>query len=286
VNPFETPPVTPRVCYDGFVTTLDRDLLLLAERAAAAWPTLDRSPEEFATFLRDDVLPRVRSTAVEELHADDLFLVWACRAGDARAWRELDRLFLAKVAAYVSRIDPSPSFGDEIRQRLAEKLMHGRDGGVAKLAQYTGMGPLAGWIRVAAVREAHNARRDRKPNVDADDTPLVDGGDDPELLLLKQRYASEFKQAFASVLASLSADERNVLRLHYLDGLTIEETGRAYGVSRATAARHIAAARERIIEAVNGALRARLGQGGPDADSVLALVKSQLDLSLKRHFKA
>lgn len=266
-------------------SVIDRDLLLLAERAAAAWPSIERSPHEFATFLRDDIIPRMKSGSPEELHADDLFLVWACRAGDERAWRELDRAFLAKVGAYVSRIDPSPSFGDEIRQRLAEKLMHGREGGVAKLAQYTGLGPLAGWLRVAAVREAHNARRDRKPNVDAYDAPLVDGGDDPELLLLKQRYASEFKTAFASVLASLTADERNVLRLHYLDGLTIEEVGRAYGVSRATAARHIAAARERIIDAVNAALRAKLGQGGPDADSMLALVKSQLDLSLKRHFE-
>jgi RNA polymerase sigma-70 factor (ECF subfamily) len=256
----------------------DRDLLLLAERAAATWSSIDRPAEAFAAFLRDDVLPRVENVSLDELHADDLFLVWACRLGDERAWRELDRVFLSKVGAYVSRVDSSPAFGDEVRQRLAEKLME-------KLAQYTGMGPLTGWLRVAAVREAHNAIRERKPNVDADEAPLVDGGDDPELLLLKQRYASEFKAAFASVLASLSADERNVLRLHYLDGLTLEEVGRAYGVSRATAARQIAAARDRIIQEVDAALRVRLGQSGAHADSVLALVRSQLDLSLKRHFQ-
>jgi len=56
---------------------------------------------------------------------------------------------------------------------------------------------------------------------------------DPEMLLLKQRYAAEFTDAFKAVLVTLSSDERNVLRLHYLDGLTVEEVAQTLGKTAA-----------------------------------------------------
>jgi RNA polymerase sigma-70 factor (ECF subfamily) len=269
------------------VETFEADLLRVAREAAAAWPGVSLAPEVFVAHLRErlsdegDAAPE----ALAKLHAADLFLACACLHGDAAAWRELDRQHLSRVPQFVARIDASPAFSDEVRQRLAERLVSDPDGRPGKLTLYTGRGPFGAWLRVAAIREAQNGKRRGKKQVDPDDVVLAANEHDPEIRLLKQRFAKEFTDAFKSVLPTLSADERNVLRLHYLDGLTIEEVGKTYRVSRATAARWIASARDTIIERTQAALGDRLGENAPGAQSMLAFVKSQLDLSLARHFE-
>src|SRR5690606_9244490 len=149
------------------------------------------------------------------------------------------------------------------------------DGG-AKLAQYSGRGPLAAWIRIAALREAHTITRRQKHAVDADDLPLRAPDHDPELALLKRRSVSVFRKAFTAVIGGLSENDRTLLRLHYLDGLTIEEVGKASRVSRASAARLLAQVRERIVKRVERTLRDDFGAHAPGARSLLDLVRSQL----------
>jgi RNA polymerase sigma-70 factor, ECF subfamily len=260
----------------------------VARAAAAVWPKIVVDHGVFVAHVRERLpnAPEEAERALERVHGADLFLACACLHGDAAAWRELDRTYLARVGEFVGRIDRNPAFADEVRQRLAEKLVHDADGGPAKLALYTGRGPLGAWLRVAAIREAQNAKRGpgNRASVDTEDVQLASPDHDPEVQLLRRRYAAEFKEAFQAVLGSLAADERNVLRLHYLDGLTIEEVGKAYRVSRATAARWIADARGKIVDRVQKSLGERLGRSGPAADSLLAFVRSQLDLSLRRHF--
>jgi RNA polymerase sigma-70 factor (ECF subfamily) len=241
-----------------------------------AWPGIDVPAEAFDAFVRE----RFEGETPNPAHLSDLYLACACLRGDGRAWRELDRAFLRMVPGYVARIDRSAEFGEEIRQRLAEKLLHGE----AKLASYSGRGPLAGWLRVAAVREALNAKRGITACELDDKLVLVHDGDDPEIQLLKRKYAREFGDAFKEVLASLDADQRNVLRLHYVEGLTLEDVGKAYKVSRATAARWIADAKRILAERTYGALSARLGEDEPGPRSLISLVRSQLQPSLFKHF--
>ena len=258
------------------------ELRRVAQESAAAWPSVKLPIEVFIAHLRERL--EEGEGALAKIHATDLYLVCACLHGDEAAWRELDRHHLQRVAAFVARIDAAPAFADDVKQRLFEKLVKGPDG-PGKLGLYTGRGPFGAWLRVAAIREAQDGKRRVKRTVDADDVALVATDHDPEVQLLKQRYAKEFTAAFKAVLVTLTADERNVLRLHYLDGLTIEEVGKSYRVSRATAARWIASARDTIIERTQAALGDRLGESAPRPQSMLAFVKSQLDMSLARHFK-
>jgi RNA polymerase sigma-70 factor (ECF subfamily) len=263
---------------------LDDALAAFAREAARDWPQLRIPAEDFVEHVRARLPADDPEGALAEIRAADLLLAFACLRGDEAAWRELDRACLSKIQEWVARIDRSPTFADEVRQRLAEKLAS--DGkGPGKLAQYTGKGPLWAWLRVVAIREAHTIVRGGKKAVDADDVPLRAGGLDPELELLKRRSADTFKKAFAEVLASLPDDDKSVLKLHYLDGLTIDEVGKAFRVSRASAARLIAAARDRIVKRVERTLRDQLGANAPGAHSLLALVQSQFDLSVARHFR-
>lgn len=262
----------------------EAELRRVANDAAAAWPGVALPLDVFVTHLRERLEHGDDGAALAKLHAADLYLACACIHGDEQAWRELERQHLQRVPSFIARIDASPAFADDVKQRLGEKLLKDADG-PGKLALYTGRGPFGAWLRVAAIREAQNGKRRGRKTVDANDVALVASDHDPEVQLLKQRFAKEFTDAFKAVIVTLSSDERNVLRLHYLDGLTIEEVGKTYRVSRATAARWIASARDTIIERTQAALGDRLGDSAPRPQSMLAFVKSQLDLSLARHFK-
>ncbi len=262
----------------------DSELQTLARTSAAAWPGVGLPLDVFVVHLRDRIGETDTAVMVQGIHLADLYLACACLHFDPLAWRELYRLHLSRVPQFVGRMDASRAFIDEVRQRLSAKLIGDSDS-PAKLALYTGRGPLGAWLRVAAIREAQNLKRRTKRMVDANDVALKATAHDPEMHLLKHRLAVPFAECFQEVLATLSADERNVLRLHYLDGLTIEEVGKAYRVSRATAARWLASARQTILERTRAALGYKLGESAPRGESLLAFVGSQLDMSLHGHFK-
>jgi RNA polymerase sigma-70 factor (ECF subfamily) len=269
----------------GDDSALDGALVQAWDDARAKWPGITLGPDSFYERLGRlhmagaDPLQHVTTVAT-----GDLALALACAQGDASALSHFDSRFLSAVGDYVAHIDRSTGFVDELRQQLREKLLVAEPGSEPKIAEYTGKGALGGWLRVTAVRAALNQKRSMKRLVgQPEDQPTTEppAGADPELDFLKSRYASEFREAFQATLSSLSTDERTVLRMHYLDGLTIEQVGVAYRVSRATAARWLAQARGKILEEMRTRLRAR----GAEVESVLGVVRSQLDVSIYRLLK-
>jgi RNA polymerase sigma-70 factor (ECF subfamily) len=100
--------------------------------------------------------------------------------------------------------------------------------------------------------------------------------------MLKQRYRRELKAAFAAAFATLDARSRNVLRSHYLEGLNIDEIGVLNGVHRTTAARWRADARQSLLKATRRQLQESLGANVTEVDSILRMIRSQLDVSLSR----
>lgn len=251
-----------------------------ARDARAAWPEAGGYEEAFAAHVSALHPEGTSAEALAKLHGADLYLAFACARGDAAAWRTFERTHLSKIQEYVRRVDRDASFADDVHQRLAAKLATNQ----GKLALYTGRGPLAGFVRVSALREAHDIVRRRKGTVDFDDAALEAGHVDPELALLQERAGAALKTAFREVMATLPDEDKAMLKLHYLDGRTIEDVGKALRISRATATRRLADARERIVKRVELALRSALGPGAPGAGSLLRLVASQFDLSLARHF--
>jgi RNA polymerase sigma-70 factor (ECF subfamily) len=70
--------------------------------------------------------------------------------------------------------------------------------------------------------------------------------------------------------------------MHFVDGLTIDEIGALYQVHRATAARWISGARNTLLADTRARLTARLALTPSQFDSLMRLVRSELDLSLQR----
>jgi RNA polymerase sigma-70 factor (ECF subfamily) len=248
----------------------------LYEEGRRAWPAI---AVDEATFARH--LERL-GYASGELHAGDLYLACACTLGVARAVEEFDRAFMPKIGAFVASVDSAPSFVEEVRQQLRDKLLVAPAGGAPKIADYSGRGPLGGWVRVSAVRAAIDLQRRRRAalNVEGGFAETAAQAIDPEMALIKARYEGEFAHAIRHALAQLSARERNVLYLHYVDGWSIDRIGAQYKTHRATAARWLGRTREKLLDLVHRGIAERLRLTPSEFVSLTAVIRSQLDVSL------
>jgi RNA polymerase sigma-70 factor (ECF subfamily) len=215
-------------------------------------------------------------------HATDLFLACACAAGDVQAIAVLEQRFLAAARASVARLAADPDFVDEVMQELRAKLLLPPD---PRIARYAGRGPLLAWLRVAASRTAIDLLRasqaGRSPDVDGrDGINQVDLG--PEVQLLREVYREAFQTALAEALSALEPRDRNLLRRHMVDRMTLEEIAGPYGVHPATIARRLATLRDQIGEAVRQRLAARhRAEGGSTSlESLAYAIRSELHVSL------
>lgn len=248
-------------------------------RARRCWSSsFDVDAAHFIAFVRERLSNEATGEHVEALHIEDLYLVCACLARDAAAWRELDRTQLAFIPTYVSRF-PGPSwFRDEVRQRIAERLVPGPSA-KSRLSQYTGRSALGAWFRVAAVREVIDVVRRGRATTSLTEF-IVDDVPDAEALCVRRELAGMLEQAIAESVATLSDAQRELLRLHYIEGLSIAEVGAVHRVSRATAARRLAIARALVVERVRETLRDRATPSMSDPSRALAFVGCGLPVGL------
>jgi RNA polymerase sigma-70 factor (ECF subfamily) len=263
----------------------DEVAALLIERidaARAAWPSIDLDLVEFAAHLatrldeHEDPL-----VGLAHLRVPDLYLAFAAARRAPSAIEAFEAALLSRVPSFVSRIDPSPAFVDEVQQALRIKLLVEPKG---KLAQYSGHGSLEGWFRAVAIRTAYDLRRAeiRRHAQQDEDVRLIAASIDIEVDLLRARYKGEFRAALQEAIASLNARQRTLLRLYFLERLTTTQIGRIYRVHETTALRWIAAARQAIVADIRGSLERKLRVSKADFDDLIGVVQSQLDMSFSR----
>jgi RNA polymerase sigma-70 factor (ECF subfamily) len=217
-------------------------------------------------------------------HAADLYLCFACLGGDRLALAELDRRLARASEPVLARMGLDRVERDEVRQRVRERLLV--SGGAARLGSYTGRGALAPWLRACATRVALNAFDAERRHAAAHDDdawlawPSPD--DDAELAYLRRSCGEAFKRAASEALAALPPAARLLLRQHHLDGVSAERLGALYGVHATTVQRRLQQAREDLLRET----RRRLGEAVPlrphELDSLVRLLGSQLELSVRR----
>lgn len=261
---------------------LEQALQELWLRGRASWPEVAVEIEQFLALIGRRFAPGT-SAAIRMLHADDLYLLCAYLSGAPGASTTFESEFFTRVARALKRSRATDDEIAEIQQILRERLLNDRRSTPAR-SHYAGTGSLGSWLCISAVRELWRMRqRSHREALDEHTLEQLPAHDeDQELAYLKALYRREFKEAFSEALDSLTPKERNVLRYNVLKGLNITEIGAIYRVHRATIARWIARARDQLKAETHAALTRKVELRGRDLESVLRLIESQLDVSLRR----
>jgi RNA polymerase sigma-70 factor (ECF subfamily) len=252
------------------------------ERVAAAWPKLKLDGPAFAAFLdekREAAGPDQAALAVE-----DLYLAFGCSRGDRAALDAFEREMKRDLEAAFARMRIPPARRDDARQQIWEKLFVGPPR--PRILDYSGRGRLRFWFRVTALRTLLDELRSDHRRVEVLDEDLVLGAAssaaDPELEHLKRVYRNEVGAAFEESVRALSPEDRNVLRSYYGRSMTIDEIAAAFGIHRATAARRVNGARERLLGETRRRITEKLSLKSRELDSVFRLIESRLHLSVGR----
>lgn len=270
------------------------ELDALCGLAEAALPDLPLPRGAFGEWLAQHEAGRelLAAPAADETttgRVTELWLACAIGRGDEGAARVFDQRYVAPLDVTLARMKLAPAELDEVKQLVRAKLLvrapDDRGAMRARVEEYAGRGRLAGLVQVAATREALTLLRGARRHAPPDDDELRDpvlGEADPALEGLKAKYRVAFRQAFAQAVAGLTAKQRNLLRLHFLGGVTLEQLAAMEGVHRATIVRWLREAREAALEATRAALGRTLGVRPDELASLHALAASRLDASLER----
>lgn len=259
----------------------------LAE-ARHRWPDAPPAGDEFADFLAARLTRQPDLVAnLPRLRIDDLFLAWwAASSSDGIA--AFERAYaedLQRLVARFPKLDPS-----ELTQALRIKLFVGSETAPPRVLEFSGLGALRSWLKVVATRSFLDATRGktRERTDELSDealVALVGVERNPHEAHQHSELNAAIKRAFAGAVAQLSKRERAFLRHASVDGLTLDQIAATYQVHRATVARTLASARQRLQEATRRGVIEQLGIAPAELASAVRLLDSQIDLSLSRVFK-
>jgi RNA polymerase sigma-70 factor (ECF subfamily) len=261
---------------------LEEALASAASRARAAWKDVDAGDERFATFLGG----RIAAAELDAARVADLWAACACGTGDSRAIAEVEARYFPDVDAALGKMGLSADRIGEVKQGLRRLLFVGDPAlqTAPRITEYRGTGDLRAWLRVTAMRAALKLLRKENRETPTDDALLEARAqqDDPELAYMKAAYRASFKVAFQEALESLLPRERTLLKQQIVDGLGIDELGALYQVHRATAARWVQSAREKLLLRTRRTFMINARISSDECESIMRMVRSQLDMSLQR----
>ena len=264
---------------------LESLLETICRRARERWPGVELDDETFVQHLAARVPAGDHQIGpLESVHGEDLFLACACARGVKAAHELFDRRLLSRLPALLSSMNLDRNALDEARQLVAQRLLVAAPGEEPRIADYAGRGPLEGWVRVAAIRCVLNARpaeaRHKPVQPSAIEELLGPAVADAELEQIKRQHKEDFVAALRAAAQELSSRERALLALHYVQGVPTIELGPLYGVHRTTVGRWLDSAQQSLLDGTRRQLMARLKLSDTECDSLIALLRSRIELTL------
>jgi RNA polymerase sigma-70 factor (ECF subfamily) len=254
----------------------DAEIMTTYNEGKLLWPSVSVAPELFAQMLRDT---DVTADGMRQWPGD---LYLACAAGDGNevAVRIVDERFVSRLPARIRRLGSRPDAIADVLQTVRERLFAGAS---PRIRAYNASGPLEHWIKVVAIRTAIDMHRKDEAAPRAESAwleSIAATGVDATALLASVEYKRELESAIREEVEALSARDRAVLRLHVLEGVSIEKIALSYGVHRVTVARWVWTAGEAMLDGLRRRFQQRFGIIPPELDSLARLARSQLSLNL------
>lgn len=255
-------------------------------------------------LLKDDPNASARAVSefLETIRADDLCLIVACERGDESAWGELVEGYGATVRSAARSASSNEDAAEDLAQSIWAELhglkvrADGRPGG--KLAYYSGVGSLGGWLRAVVGQLAIDQHRKQARLVQTEEEPEMDrlardshqtdqvfpGGKatlNPEDSFANKMAGADVEKALARAIAELEAQDRLLVKLYYFDGLRLREAGTVLGVHEATASRRLTRVHADLRQRVGSILMNENGWTKSETDRSLAEVTSHLEVDLE-----
>jgi RNA polymerase sigma-70 factor (ECF subfamily) len=272
--------------------TLGDGLAARIGAAPGAWPGVEVPVDDFVDYLTRH-LPRdpLARQAWESWTVDELYLCCACVRGDPEALRQFEARFLPVIHGALRRNRLPEALREELAQDLRERLFVGRDGAEPLLERYGGLGSLGGWLGVVTARAARQSLQREKRYVLVGDDRIVDvlsapPGHPTGLPLmrdadpLKAAYRGPFRQAVRTALEGLEPRDLTLIRMRYVDGLTLKRIAATYRVHLATVHRWIDAIQNRLLERTRALMMEALEIDAEECASVFRMMQSHLDLTI------
>jgi len=256
-------------------------LLDLVTTAAARWPGVRVDPSEVVRVL-EAKLAGADAPAVDETNVAELYLAVACARGDEAAIAAFDRAYLDVVPQALASMKLPAATVEDIRATVRDKLLLCDGDKPARVVDYAGRGRLRGLVQVTATRAAIDRIRHEAREVELPARHDLAASADVALSLIKAQYRHAFAEGFQRAVATASRRDRNLLRLHFLGGVTLEQLAQIYGVHHATIVRWLAAAREAVFGATRAHVAHTLHAPADELDEMFALVRSRVELSVER----
>jgi RNA polymerase sigma-70 factor (ECF subfamily) len=108
--------------------------------------------------------------------------------------------------------------------------------------------------------------------------------ENPELELVRRRHLDDFRrivtQSVREALAGLPPEQRNLLRLHLVDAVSLRKIAALQGAAVATLAREYGRVRDGILGRIRAVLQERTGLPARDIDSLLTTLASRISVSV------
>jgi len=267
------------------IADLDELVRAQLDEGAREWPSVALESAVYLRYLADKLRERASESAdhvIRSMPGADLYLAAACTAGDPAAIAAFRDTVFPVIRPALVKLAISETTIDEAEQRVLVMILVG-DPIRPAIATYGGRGRLRSWVRSIGVRTARRLAgvTDGGGGNDDDLDRLTANVHDPELALLREQYRAQVRAALGAALGGLAERQRNVLRQYYIDGLTIDQLASLYHVDRATTARWVIGARSAVLDGTRDRLRTSLGVTSDEVESILRLVRSQLELSLR-----
>ena len=242
--------------------------------------SLGKRQAEFEAWLEG----RAPRASWKLLNLEDLSLSWLALQHDAAAVAEVERR-LQRVAKATAGKKGDDDFVQEVLQRVRQRLFVGAR---PRLAAYQGSGALVQYLKAVVLSTTIDLQRASKPKEEGgqDDALLqtATSEDGADARLAHATHKKHFTAAFKDALETLSAEERTWLRMRFVDGLSIDAVGTAFGVHRTTAMRWLEKAQATLMAETRKRLGARMGLQMREVDSLLKAMRPSLAENLSRIF--
>jgi RNA polymerase sigma-70 factor (ECF subfamily) len=265
----------------GEAVAVEARLVEACSEAAAAWPGVAVAPEDvvdaFGRKLAAEDPPPLAPAGVAEIH-----LAIACARGDAAAIAAFDRAYLDVVPVALAGMKLAKATVEDVRSAVRDKLLLAEGERAPRVLEYAGRGRLRGLVQVTATRTAIDRIRLEEREAELPAGRDLAGPNDVAMSLIKAQYREAFAEGFRNAVSGASRRDRNLLRLHFLGGVTLEQLAQMYNVHRATVVRWLAAAREAVFAATREHVAGKLGAPPDELDEMFDLVKSRVELSVER----